>query len=843
VRGFSTFLELANLAEDRQRLRTLRRREAEAHPKPYRESIAEAITSLHEHGFSAGDVQSLLDRICVELVFTAHPTEAKRRSLRSKLRSIRGIMGELDSNQLLPKETDQLQARLRGELIKLWQTDFIRPAPPTVTLEVHRGLSFQPVLWSTMPKVLAGLRDALTTNYPSAPISIPPVLQFGSWMGGDRDGHPFVTPEITAKTCQWLRRAAIDSHLETRRVLADSLSISSRQSPACQRLDARIDEYCGTWPELTEQIAAHGKLESYRRFLRAVRWRLEQTTAVEISGPPPAGAYSTPAEFAADISLIQQVLLEDGNEEVANCEVQSWLDQITIFGFHTAKLDIRQHSAVHRGVMEEVWRSTCVIGADDSPDEAARQQLLSERLDPTTTAAPAAPSEKTAETLLLFQTLRRIARTYGMEALGGHIVSMTREPSDLLTVLWLWRWSEQTDGGDPRDAELRLPVVPLFETIADLEHAGSILATLLDNAAYRDWLRTLDDRQIVMIGYSDSTKDGGYLSACWNLQRVQNELHYAAAKRGVKLTFFHGRGGSLGRGGGPASRAILSLPTPAFDGTLRLTEQGEILAERYDDPAVAFRHLEQVLWSVIMATTHHAAEIPRAWRDRMDRFAGRSFDAYRQLVEHPAFGRFFRTVTPISDVESMHIGSRPSRRVQSDRIEDLRAIPWVFAWTQCRCLLPAFYGLGAGLGDFVSATPDSLFELRRIYREWPFFRATIDNAVLAVAKSNLPVFRRYCELAGDDEGCREIAAMIEDEWLRTADVLQKITDCTELLDDIPWLKRSITARNGYVDPLNLVQVELQLRSQAFGDEAPPEELTHLRQLTVKGVAAGMRTTG
>jgi len=843
VRGFSTFLELANLAEDRQRLRVLRRREAESHPKPYRESIDEAVASLHELGLAADDVQSLLERICVELVFTAHPTEAKRRSLRSKLRSIRAIMRELDSNQLLPKETQQLQARLRGELIKLWQTDFIRPTRPTVTLEVHRGLSFQSVLWSTMPRVLAALRDAVKAHYPQANVSIPPVIRFGSWVGGDRDGHPFVTPDITARTCQWLRHAALESHLETRSVLADSLSISRRQSPACRRLEERIEKSCRAWPELTSQVAGHGKFESYRRFLRVVRWRLEQTAAVELAGPTPSGSYRSPAELAADVELIRQVLLEDGNEEVAQCEVQSWLDQIAIFGFHTAKLDIRQHSAVHRGVMEEIWRSAGVVAADHSPDEQERQQLLSERLDPTQTPAPAAPSEKTAETLLLFQTLRRVARTYGMDALGGHIVSMTREPSDLLSVLWLWRWSEQTDGGDPRDAQLHLPVVPLFETIADLEHAGHILGTLLDNAAYRAWLRTLHDRQIVMIGYSDSTKDGGYLAASWNLQRVQTDLHSVAEKRGVKLTFFHGRGGSLGRGGGPASRAILSLPTPAFDGTLRLTEQGEILAERYDDPAVAFRHLEQVLWSVVVATTHHAAEIPAVWRERMDAFTDRSFAAYRRLLEHPAFGRFFRTVTPIADIESMHIGSRPSRRVQSDRIEDLRAIPWVFAWTQCRCLLPAFYGLGAGLGEYIDATPESLAEVRSMYCEWPFFRATIDNAVLAVAKSNLPVFHRYCSLSGDDHGCLEIATAIEAEWRRTADVLQKITDCNELLDDIPWLKRSITVRNGYVDPLNLIQVELQLRGRANGEELPPEDLTHLRQLTVKGVAAGMRTTG
>jgi phosphoenolpyruvate carboxylase len=843
VRGFSTFLELANLAEDRQRMRTLRLREAEAHPEPYRESIHEAIRSLHTDGRSADDVQSLLDRIQVELVFTAHPTEAKRRSLRSKLRAIRGLMHELDSSQLLPNETIELQSRLRGELIKLWQTDFIRPNPPTVDLEVRRGLSFQPVLWSTMPKVLGDLRAAVESTYPGQPVAIPSVIAFGSWMGGDRDGHPFVTPEITAQTCQWLRKAAIDSHLESRRMLGDSLSISRRQSPVCQMLEERIEACCGEWPELEEELAGHGRLESYRRWLRVIRWRLERSAAVELTGAQPSGRYASPAELAADVELMRQVLLADGNTEVATNEVQSWLDQIATFGFHTARLDVRQHSAVHRAVMEEIWREAGLISGGHVPDEAERQRLLTDGLDPLSAIAPPQATEKTAETLLLFQTLRRIARSIGMVSLGGHIVSMTREPSDLLTVLWLWKWSAQTDGGDPRDAELRLPVVPLFETITDLEHAADILATLLDNSAYRDWLRQLDDRQVVMIGYSDSTKDGGYLAASWNLQRVQIELHRVAAKRGVKLTFFHGRGGSLGRGGGPASRAILSLPTPAFDGTLRLTEQGEILAERYDDPAIAFRHLEQVLWSVIVASTHSSAEILPRWRDEMDHFSHTSFAAYRRLVDHPSFGHFFRRVTPIGDVESMHIGSRPSRRVQSDRIEDLRAIPWVFAWTQCRCLLPAWYGIGAAFSEAIESSSASLDEIRQMYRDWPFFRATIDNAVLALAKSNLPVFHRYCDLAGDDAACREIEELIKSEWRRTDEVLRAVTDCKELLDNIPWLKRSIAVRNGYVDPLNLIQVELQLRSRdaASGDSA--EELIHLRQLAVKGVAAGMRTTG
>jgi phosphoenolpyruvate carboxylase len=842
IRAFSTFLELANLAEDRQRVRTLRRREAESHPRPHRDSLQAAIEALRERGLKPDEMQTLLNRVWIELVFTAHPTEAKRKSLRSKLRAIRRIMNELDSEQLLPSEAERGRTQLRGELIKLWQTDFIRPAAPTVALEVHRGLSFQPVLWDAAPRVMRELRESLAKVYPDASIQIPHVLGFGSWMGGDRDGHPFVTPDITAQTVRWLRSAAITAHLENRLVLADSLSISRRQSPACSRLEERIEVLSRQWPALVSELADHGKLESYRRWLRVIRWRLEQSAAVDLHSPPRVGSYATDEEFAADIALIRDVLIEDGNVEVATNEVQAWLDQIAVFGLHTARLDIRQHSAVYREVMEELWVAAGLIAADESPDETKRQQLLTEGLDPRGLPRQVEPTAKTTQTLNLFRTLRRIARQFGMSALGGHVVSMTRAPSDLLTVLWLWKWSEQTDGGHPADAELRLPIIPLFETITDLEHAPQILATLLDNPLYREWLAKLGDRQIVMIGYSDSTKDGGYLAACWNLQRAQAELHDVAAARNVKLTFFHGRGGSLGRGGGPAARAILSLPTPAFDGSLRLTEQGEILAERYDDPKVAYRHLEQVLCSVLLAAAHHSTETPAIWTEWMDRFTHSSFVAYRRLVEHPAFGQFFRTVTPISDIESMHIGSRPSRRVQSDRIEDLRAIPWVFAWTQCRCLIPAWYGLGAALGELLDDSPASVDELRRMYREWPFFRATIDNALLAVAKSNRPVFHRYCDLAGDDAGCLEVAALIDAEWTRTDEALRAVTDSAELLDDVPWLKRSIAARNGYVDPLNLIQVELQRRAYTTS-EVEQVELGHLKQLTVKGVAAGMRTTG
>jgi phosphoenolpyruvate carboxylase len=587
-----------------------------------------------------------------------------------------------------------------------------------------------------------------------------------------------------------------------------------------------------------EGLEEYGVYETYRRWLHIIRWRLEQTAKVTPGAEPPHDCYRSAAELAWDVGAIRKTLLDDGNPDVANNEVQTWLDQIDAFGFHTARLDVRQHADVYRQVMTELWRARGLLGQDEIPSEADRIRLLAS-LEPWAVEKPPTQSPAAADTFSLFRTLRRIARSFGMQALGGHVVSMTREASDLLSVLWLWQWSAHTDGGDLNDDELRLPVVPLFETISDLERAPEIVSTLFQVPHYRKYLESLGNEQIIMIGYSDSTKDGGYLAAAWNLQRAQTDLYEVAATYGVKLTFFHGRGGSLGRGGGPAARAILSLPTPPFDGSLRLTEQGEILAERYDDPNIAYRHLEQVLSSVITASAQVHVSRPE-WMDRnMDAFARRSFEAYRQLLDHPSFIQFFRQATPIRDIEKLHIASRPARRSASDRIEDLRAIPWVFAWTQCRCLIPAWYGIGTAFGEFIDSSPTAIEQLRQMYRDWPFFRATIDNAVLAVAKSHRRVFHRYVELV-DDPIARELGDMIELEWQRSEDSLKAIMNCDKLLDNVPWLQRSIAVRNGYVDPLNLIQIELQRRSR---DGEQSSQLDHIRQLTVKGVAAGMRTTG
>ncbi|TWT48565.1 phosphoenolpyruvate carboxylase [Botrimarina hoheduenensis] len=844
TRSFGAFLELANLAEDRQRVRALRDRERQQHPRPRRESVLDAIASLREEGWSAEKIAAALERVNVELVFTAHPTEAKRKSLRAKLRELRRLLSELDRADLTPRESATLSRQMRCEITKLWQTDVIRPSRPTVLEEVQRGLSFKSVLWRTVPRVMGELREALADAFPETPIDPPTMLRFGSWMGGDRDGHPYVTPAITEQTLVWLREAAIERHQVVCERLMESLSVSVRQAPACSILFEPIATACAADPTLIEKVDAIPPLESPRRWLRVIGCRLEATAAAARGDLPDEAGYRSAEDLAVDVRLLRKALTptEPGGSDVG-AEVQSWLDQIATFGLHTARLDIRQHADVYRGVMEELWAAIGLLKADEPLDESRRQQLLLETLPIAANIAPIDLSETAQRTLQLFRVLRRSARRFGGDCLGGHVISMTRYPSDLLTVLWLWTWSKRVDGGRPEDDELHLPVVPLFETISDLREATQILGDALAAKPYRDHVAACADRQIVMIGYSDSTKDGGYLAAAWALQSVQIELHELAAKAGVRLTFFHGRGGSLGRGGGPAARSILSLPAETFDGSLRLTEQGEVLAERYDDEAIAHRHLEQVLWAVLRASTRPMPEPADEWREHMEAMADASLAAYRCLVDHPQFTRFFRLATPIAQIEALPIGSRPSKRKKGDRIEDLRAIPWVFSWTQSRCLLPGWYGLGAGLERRL-AEQGGPQELRTMYRDWPFFRATIDNAAMALAKSNQPVFDRYAALAGDEPGMLEIVRLLDEEYERSCAAVLAVTESAELMDTTPWLKDSIKVRNRYVDPLNLVQIETTRRLRELPEgQIPPDELQHLSQLTIKAVAAGMRTTG
>lgn len=849
IRSFSIFMDLLNLTEDRQRIRVLSDRARNAYPKPEKESIRGAVAQLKDAGINAEQMQELLGHLQIELVFTAHPTDAKRRSVRRKLTRLRELLSlhggdskttGSSSDEIMPAEKERIAKQLRTEMAKLWHTDFIRPWKPSVIHEVNRGLSIKPVLWNEVPKIMEELHRGIEENYGDQVNITRPCVTFGSWIGGDRDGHPGVTAEVTRQTLQWLRDAAMDFHLNACTELFDSLSLSDRQKLVSTDLSDAITRATQIWPPLKETINALPPSELHRRWLSILRWRLQQTRAVSLDDEElPPGAYRDADELAADVTVLYQSVVGGISGDLIAEEVETWQRRIEAFGFHLAKLDIRQDARVYKEVLDELFIKSEIHSDPASLDEAERTKTILDSIDSLIHLEADELASITDDTLQLFDLLHRVVDSFGADAIGGHVISMTAAPSDVMTVLWLWK---QTRSHSTEHA-FDLPIVPLFETIDDLHHAPGILAGMLDAPAYRKHLAAQKDEQMVMLGYSDSTKDGGYLSACWALHQAQKELVELASKRNVRLTFFHGRGGSLGRGGGPAARSILSLPAGTFHGAFRITEQGEVLADRYDDPAIAHRHLEQVIGSSILAAGKPIQPDPKEWCDCVDQMAEASHTKYRQLVEHEGFVQFFRLVTPVSEIEQLPIGSRPSRRRGGLSLSDLRAIPWVFSWTQSRCLIPAWYGLGTALGGMLEQE-SGRSRLKTMYQDWPFFRACIDNAELALAKTDLGIAGHYAQMANGSPSLDAIASMVANEFHKTRNSVLSLTEQEDLLDATPWLKESIRVRNRYIDPLNLIQVQLLKRChQADGPDEVDPELRHLTRLTINGIAAGMRTSG
>jgi phosphoenolpyruvate carboxylase len=855
ARAFSIYFDLVNIAEDRQRVRVLRDRERERSPQPIGESLAAGIAELKSLGLSAAEVQQALDRLSVELVFTAHPSEAKRRSIRAKLRRMRHSLQELDRGDLLPRERSAYESDLHSELDVLWQTEFLRPTRPTVLDEVERGLSIMPRLWEAVPQVHASLRRGLAASYPGASFRVPPFLTFGSWMGGDRDGNPFVTADVTERTLLRLRAAAIDRHLDWCVRLHDLLTISLHAASGASPLVERLDALATAWPDLAAVLAPLAPHETYRRWIRMIRFRLERARTSSLAEPAAVAAYGSGAELEADVALLVEAL--DHDHGLADqSPATHWLDLVRTFGLHMTRLDVRQDARAYSDIMGEILAATGRVadaatwttldeparqallvggmaGQSESPADGVRNMPFDMHADVLTPLA--------ADTLRLFEVLHRAMARFGPECIGTAIISLTRSPADVLAVLWLWRWARgQAAARGEKIAASDLDIVPLFEKINDLAHAHETLSAILDEPSYRQHLAGRGDRQIVMVGYSDSTKDGGYLAACCGLQAAQSSLHVTAAARGVSLTFFHGRGGSLGRGGGPAARGILSLPPETLDGSLRLTEQGEVLAERYDDTEVACRHLEQVSWATLVASSVRRSEPRREWTDVAARMAERSWTVYRELVDQPGFIKYFSETTPIDDIETLPIASRPSRRRGERTLDDLRAIPWVFAWTQSRCMIPAWYGLGTALVEVKYDDRHAWQNVCDMYRQWPFFQATIDNATLALAKADMYIAQRYSELVDDAAIRRPIWQRIAAERDRTRQAILDIVGGGELLATTPWFQRSIEARNPYIDPLNLIQIEFMRRRRQRPDD---ESLRDLLRLCVQGIAAGMRTTG
>lgn len=841
IRWLSLFFDLSNVAEDQQRVEVLRSRDskAKASGRPRFESISAAINELQQQGIDAAEMQRWIDRLRIEPVFTAHPSEAKRRTTRQLLRRVRQLLSE----PLCGSSTaESVESELLAHLSILWQSDFVRPDRPPVMSEVSRGVYFASTLWDVVPQTYRELRTALRTSYPQHHFEIQRFLSFGTWIGGDRDGHPFVTSEVTGNTFSRLRRAALEGHLVECRRMQNQLVMSDQQVSSDRELRDRLDDCEQQWPELSEKLSTVSRVETYRRFVRMLEYRLERTLETVIAGQDHAGRYPSATEFRDDLTLLHHSTLENRGRRIADQLVQPWIDLADTFGFHFAALDIRQNSEAHRHCLREVVKLQSTDKTDLTDEK--RHELIS--MD--TVPVRIDPQQLTVESREVFDTLLLIAKeyeTWGAHSVGGYIISMTHSARDVLTVLWLWRtaWAHFHDDEECLPG---MPIIPLFETIDDLRNAASILNDLLSIPAYQKYLsQPGGSHQTVMVGYSDSTKDGGYLTACWELHQAQEQLAEIAEQHHIELTVFHGRGGALGRGGGPAARAIRSLPRKAVGGRMRVTEQGEVLSERYDDPDIAHRHLEQIISATLLVSAGARRTPEAAWLAAMDHLSTASFQKYRALVEHPAFLHYFDRATPIGEIETLPIGSRPARRGHRSSLSDLRAIPWTFAWTQSRHILPAWFGLGTAVQSLVDTSDANWSTLRAMYAEWPMFRALIDNAELALAKADMQIAHSYAALASEAQS-DEVWQQVSAEFERSRGAILLIKQNTELLADIDWLRKSVLNRNPYVDPLNLTQISL-LRlirdKEPDADTIADDELTNLVRLSIQGVAAGLRTTG
>ena len=832
IRWLSLFFDLANVAEDQQRISVLAHRSAKARASGLErsESIDAAIRQLHADGIDASGMQNWLDRLWIEPVFTAHPSEAKRRTTRQLLRRIRQLLPGLGG----PDERDVVD-ELLANLTVLWQCDLVRPDRPPVMSEVSRGVYFASTLWDVVPQTYREFRRALQTAYPEHTFQLGRFLSFGTWIGGDRDGHPFVTSDITHQTLSRLRRSALDAHLQECRRVYNQLVMSDQQIPSHEALTATVDECSERWPELTARLASVSEAETYRQFLRMVEFRLRQTLAGQEQSTPLDGSYLRCDEFRADLATLRASVLEHSGPLVVEQYLQPWIDLADVFGFHFASLDIRQNASVHEDCVRELL---AVQFADEASGPTTVEDVIGQPLEADSVAGEklSDASREAFETMLLLVDEHE---RWGGESIGGYVISMTHSPRDVLNVLWLWRTAWTHRHGSDRSLP-PLSIVPLFETIDDLRSAADILDSLLSVPAYQRHLDLSPHRhQMVMVGYSDSTKDGGYLTACWELHLAQQELAEAAEKHGIRLTIFHGRGGALGRGGGPAARAIRSLPQQSVGGRLRVTEQGEVLSERYDDPDIAHRHLEQIINATLLVSAESTRPPEPEWIDAMRVLSDGAFQSYRALVEHRGFIHYFDRATPISEIETLPIASRPARRSERKSLDDLRAIPWTFAWTQSRHILPAWYGLGSATQAFMGTDDEHCGLLREMYAHWPMFRAMIDNAELALAKADMQIAHAYAGMATDPTS-DHIWRQISSEFDTTHDTILLIKQNTELLSDIEWLKQSVSQRNPYVDPLNLSQIQLLTRARSA---EPDDDIVDLVRLSIQGIAAGLRTTG
>ncbi|MCB9452361.1 MAG: phosphoenolpyruvate carboxylase [Anaerolineaceae bacterium] len=825
VKAFSNYFQLINIAEDQERIRVLRRREAEGLVP---ESIDDAVRHLRDSGITTEQMTELLNHMRVRLVLTAHPSEAKRKEILIKLQHIAQMIDERDRQSLLPREIAAREAEVAEEIEELWQTRPNRASRATVADEVDFGLYFiTSIIMDVVISLYGDIQRSLETNYPDGDWSNPPaVLRFGSWIGGDRDGNPNVTPEVTLQTLKTLRNAARQVYLDEVSLLHEHFTQSVDEVSVSAALRQVIEDSGGGGSRYPTEI--------YRQMIGVIWGRLSTDSYTDTRG------------LLTDLLLVEESLMQNKGQHVARGSLLRLIRKVRLFGLHLVPLDVREDSRLNAVALDEIFRSYGRCPNYLALSEVDKQALLSEEIANPRPFFPVEPrfSESTNKVIATWRMIAEAHRHYGPIVIDTFIASMSQQPSDILALLLL-----AGEVGVQDDLDL----VPLFETIDDLHRAPQVMDTLFQNEQYVQHLQTRAAqhkhglRQQIMIGYSDSSKDGGYIASNWNLYVAQRNLTAVCLRYDVSLQLFHGRGGSIGRGGGPTNRAILAQPPESLRGGIKITEQGEVIAYRYTNHEIARRHLHQVMHAAFVALGAPAEHVFQPeWGQALDQLAEAGQDAYRDLVyETPGFLDYWQQATPINELADLPISSRPAKRTQGGGFESIRAIPWVFSWMQSRAIIPSWFGVGTAFQSFLGADPEAgMALLHEMYTRWPFFKALVENVEFDLAKADMGIAELYAALVSDTALAEAIFTRIKTEHELACHMVCQIIDQPELLHHAPVMHRSIERRNPYIDPLNFIQIALlhDLRGTA------PEAAEHhplLRAVleTVNGIAAGMKTTG
>jgi phosphoenolpyruvate carboxylase len=855
TKAFAIYFELTNLAETNHRKRRRRARQLERAVAPLPGSFRGTLLRMKKAGFNANQALDALRQVEVIPVFTAHPTEVARQTVLLKRRRIAERLEQLDQLPLTDDLALRCEALIHAEITSLWQTDEVRQTKPTVEDEIRMGLRyFRLSLFETLPRVYDEIIESFRGVYGVAldPTALPNLVTFGSWIGGDRDGNPLVTSRFAKDALEMARGLILREYIRRVEFLSDCLSASSRQTGASPELLSQLAQYQRSMPGIHMLWGAGNVTEFYRRFLSYIVRRLEQSR--EAAGTK--DSYTDPGEFEADLALLRASLVANRGVRLAETYVDPLLRQLRTFGFHLQVLDIREHARVHaEGLREIADKQIDLRKLEPKPSNTKlrRSELRMAAPD----LSPGAPSvesdnqlsQQTRESIDLFRTIQELKQKFHAGSIRQYVISGAESEDDVLNVVRLGKLCGVKMAGSNGDPGLMS--VPLFESIDSLRAAASVMRRLWNHSEYQALLNSWGRSQEVMLGYSDSNKDGGMLTSIWELYKAQRQLHGAAQECGVKLRLFHGRGGTVGRGGGPTHSAILAQPEGCFSGNIRITEQGEVLNWKYSDAVLAEWNFELMiaasLDALVRPDSHSAKDknnrekAHARWAEAMEEMSQEAYRAYRRnIAENADVLEYFEQATPVLELDAARIGSRPSRRSKGRRLEDLRAIPWVFGWMQSRHAVPAWYGVGYGLHHFGSKGRSHERLLIEMAKNSALFSGLISNVELGMAKADLHIARLYSGLVKNAALRTRVFDMLEDEFLRARRMILRITGQSELLTRNRVLARSIHLRNPYVDPMSLVQVEL-LRRKQQGEDAV--QLEYPLGATINGIAAGLHNTG